>query len=509
VIQDWQPKPGDRFVRLRRAKAYPLKRALGVLGLFSAGYGDVGSSIYYALGLVVSIAYGAAPVALLVAGIFYVFTSLSYAEGTAMLPEAGGAASFARKGFNDFWALIAGWALIFSYVITMAISAYTVPAYLEYFWSWLREPGADVIFAIAIVSSLMCLNIVGVKKSTLLNISFVVLDILTQVIIVALAMLFLFDAQALFHNITAYWPSVPDFIFGIAVAAIAYTGIESISQLSEEARQPRLSVPRAYILTMAVVLILFCGISVAGFSTMTPLEMASQWARDPLAGIAHGLSTSIVPDEVAARLFSDPLAIGIAAETLNGLLRILPALVAILASTILIVATNAGLMGISRLTFSLGRFQLVPLFLSKVHPRFSTPYRSIILFASIAILFLLPGFFTTDIFSKLGGLYAFGSLLAFAFAHASIIRLRIKSPTQPRPFKIRGNIRLGGHELPLTAILGLIATGAIWIIVLIMHPYARWVGLGWLAVGVGGYSLFRHRKHLPFMQMAREIKVSN
>lgn len=504
---EWRPKPGDRFVRLSRGKAYPLKRVLGVFGLFSAGYGDVGSSIYYALGLVVLIALGAAPIALLAAGIFYVFTCLSYAEGTAMMPEAGGSASFARKGFNDFWALLAGWALMFSYIITMAISAYTVPAYLNYFWEALSKPGAEVAVAMGIVLFLMCLNIIGVRKSTILNMCFIVLDILTQVIMVILAMLFLVNREVLFHNITGYWPSLPDLIFGIAVAAIAYTGIESISQLSEEARYPQVSIPRAYILMMVVVLCLFCSISVAGFSTMTPVEMASEWARDPIAGIAHGLSASIIPEETAAGLSSNPAVIVVVTEVLKAILWLLPYLVAVLAATILMVATNAGLMGISRLTFSLGKFQLLPSFLSKVHPRFKTPYRSIVLFALVAIVLLVPGFFGSDIFVKLGGLYAFGSLLAFSLAHASIIKLRIKYPALPRPFKIRGNIKVQGHELPITAILGLVGTGAIWLIVVIMHPYARYVGFGWMALGAVVYIFFRRRRQLPLTQTVREIRA--
>jgi APA family basic amino acid/polyamine antiporter len=207
-------------------------------------------------------------------------------------------------------------------------------------------------------------------------------------------------------------------------------------------------------------------------------------------------------------LSSNPAVVIVLAAILGGLLKVLPALVAVLAGTILIVATNAGLMGISRLTFSLGRFQLVPAALSRVHSKFNTPYRSIILFALIAISLLVPGFFASDIFVKLGGLYAFGSLLAFALAHASIIRLRIKHPDLSRPFKLRGNIRVQGHELPITAILGLVATSVIWLIVLIMHPYARWVGFGWMALGAIVYVIFRHRKRLPLTQIARELKAS-
>ena len=84
---------------------------MGVSAVFSAGYGNVGSSIYYALGIVALAAIGATPIALGAAGILFIFTAFTYAEGTAMLPEAGGSASFARHGFGNAAGFTAGWAL--------------------------------------------------------------------------------------------------------------------------------------------------------------------------------------------------------------------------------------------------------------------------------------------------------------------------------------------------------------------------------------------------------------
>ena len=130
---NWHPKPGDRVVRPRRIRRFRLRRVLGVAALFSTGYGNVGSSIYYALGIVALVAMGATPIALGIAGILFIFTALTYAEGTAMLPEAGGSASFARHGFNDTTGFIAGWALMLSYIVTISISAYTIPPYLGFF----------------------------------------------------------------------------------------------------------------------------------------------------------------------------------------------------------------------------------------------------------------------------------------------------------------------------------------------------------------------------------------
>ena len=506
---NWRPKLGDKFIRRPRAKAHPLRRAIGSFGLFSAGYGNVGSSIYYALGLVALIALGATPIVLLIAGIFFIFTALSYAEGTAMMPEAGGSASFARRGFNDLFGSITGWALAFSYIVTIAISSYTAPAYLGYFWQPLTEPVTGTLAAMGIIFFLMCLNIIGVKQSSILNTFFALLDVITQIIIILLAILFIFapHPEIFSHNVIGNWPSASGLILGIAIATLAYTGVETVSQLSEEARHPAITAPRALILLIAVVMILFSGISVAAFSTMTPTEMALEWARDPIAGIAYGLSIAIVPEEIATGLSSSPAGIIVITAFFGGILKLLPILVAVLATSILIIATNAGLMGISRLTFSLGRFQLIPLLFSRVHHKFETPYRAVILFSSVALLLLIPGFFKPETFVILGGLYVFGSLLAFSLAHASILRLRIRHPELSRPFKLRLNVKIKGYELPITAILGLVFSSAIWLTIVTTQPYARWVGLGWMALGLITYLVFRHRKKLPLIRVAPEAKL--
>jgi APA family basic amino acid/polyamine antiporter len=497
VHNDWQPKIGDKFVRTPRVKLHPLRRVLGIPGLFSTAYGDVGSSIYYALGLVALIALGATPIALGIAGILFVFTALTYAEGTAMFPEAGGSASFARHGFNDLMGFIAGWSLMFGYIVTISISAYTIPSYLGYFWEPLKtSPVFHTAAAMGIVGILMMINVVGVRESSRLNLSLAVLDIGTQILIIVLALLILFNPVVFWQRITGYWPSTPNLIFGVAIAAIAFTGLETVSQMAEETKRPQIRAPRALILMTIVVLVIFAGISISAFSAMTPAELGSQWATDPVAGIAHNLSIAMVPGELVKGI-SEPAHQVIVAYVLEGLRNVLPILVAVLAATILFIATNAGLLGISRLAFSLGRFQLIPTELSRVHPRSKTPYISIIVFTLIALVLQMPGFFGPDVFANLGGLYAFGSMLSFALAHLSILALRIKKPDVPRPFKLRLNVKIGNRELPLTAILGLLGTSVIWVVVVILQPYSRWVGFGWLFIGLGTFFLFRRLRRVP------------
>jgi len=507
VANSWQPKLGDKIIRRPRLSARPLRRVLGVPGLFSAAYGDVGSSIYYALGLVALVAAGATPVVLGIAGIVFTFTALTYAEGTAMFPEAGGSASFARHAFNDLVGFVAGWALMFSYIVTISISAYTIPSYLGLFWEPLKtSPLAHTAVALGIVLLLMIVNVVGIRESSQVNVALAILDIATQVFIIVLALAILFQPGIFWHRVTEYWPSTANLVFGIAIAAIAFTGVETVSQMAEEARRPQVRAPRAYILIIVVVLLIFGGISVSAFSAMTPPELASEWATDPMAGVAHNVSAAIVPDELAAKLFSNPVQFFLASWFLEVVRAALPLLVAILAATILFIATNAGLLGISRLAFSLGRANLVPGVLKRVHPRSKTPYVSIIVFTLVAMLLQVPGFFRPDLFENLGGLYAFGSMLSFALAHLSILALRWRMPRAERPFKLAGNVKFRGVELPLTAVIGLLGTVAIWIVVVIMQEYSRWVGFGWMALGLGMYFLFRwHRQLSP----ARAVKWSD
>jgi APA family basic amino acid/polyamine antiporter len=283
----------------------------------------------------------------------------------------------------------------------------------------------------------------------------------------------------LFHRMIDNWPSAGNLVFGIALASIAYTGIETMSQMAEETRKPEKKVPRALVMMIVAVLVIFAGISLVSLSAMTPQELASEWSRDPVAGIAAHIPLALISE-------------------------VLKPLIAVLAGSILLIATNAGLIGISRLAFSLGIHKLQPSALSKIHPRFKTPYISIILFSLIAIIILIPGFFGGQVFENMGALYAFGSLMAFMFAHASILSLRARKPDMERPFKLGGNLKIGGREFPITSMIGLVATFGIWIIILITQPYSRWVGIIWMAIGLIIYCLYRWRARLPLTHLPQK-----
>jgi APA family basic amino acid/polyamine antiporter len=508
----WQPKPANKIFHPPRTRGLHLKRVLGIPGLFSAGYGDVGSSIYYGLGLIAIVALGATPIVLGIAGLIYIFNALTYAEGGAMIPEAGGSASFARHGFNDIIGFIAGWALMLSYIVTMAISAYTIPPYLAFFWPSLKDPMIGTAVSMGIIVFLMLVNVVGIKESSRVNILFISIDVLTQVTLVVAGILLLLIPHpgTLFQHMFAggNWPSPNNFIYGIAIAALCFTGVETVSQLGEETRRPEKRIPQTYILMIVAVLVLFAGISIVALTAMTPQELGDPvngWARDPVAGIANSISRVISPEAIAAGITSERAPAIILTWLFTGLRNLLPVLVALLAASILLTATNAGLMGISRLTYNLSSHQQLPSALNRVHSRFRTPYIAIIVFCLISTALLVPGLFAPHFFTDLGALYVFGSLLCFALAHAAILGLRIKNPDMHRPFKLRLNVKIKGRELPLTALLGLITTLVIWIVVMATQPYSRWAGIIWMVIGVVVYLVYRRIRRLSLTHSRGKI----
>src|SRR5512132_3148026 len=228
-------------------RLHGLQRVLGVNALFSTAYGNVGSSIYYALGLVASFALGLTPVVFVITGVIFYLTAATYAEATAMYPEAGGSSSFARRAFNEFWSFFAAWAQMLNYTITIAISAFFVPHYLGgLFWDPLRSSPGDIVFGIGVVILLSAVNIVGVKESAGLNIALAVTDFMTQLLLVLIGVVLVLSPQTLVDNVhLGVAPTWENFLIAIPVGMIAYTGIETISNLAEEARDERKTIPAA------------------------------------------------------------------------------------------------------------------------------------------------------------------------------------------------------------------------------------------------------------------------
>src|SRR5439155_13451550 len=220
--------------------------------LFSACYGNVGSSIYYALGVTAAFALGLTPLALILAGLVFVSTALNYAEGTAALPHAGGSSSFARRAFNEPAGFLVGWIQLLNYTATVAISSYTAVSYLAVLGHYipaflvLEQAGWHIGASVAVVVLLMVVNVIGIQESSAVNLTLALLDLVTQFVLVILGAFLLFNWRTVISNIhLGVAPTWGNFLASISIAMVTYTGIETISNMSEEAVNPSRTVPRA------------------------------------------------------------------------------------------------------------------------------------------------------------------------------------------------------------------------------------------------------------------------
>ncbi len=466
---------------MARRRLEGLERVLGVNALFSTAYGNVGSSIYYALGLVASYALGLTPVVFVITGFFFLCTAASYAEATTMYPEAGGSSSFARRAFNEFWSFFAAWAQMLTYVATIATSAFFVPHYLGgLFWEGLRHSPGDVIFTVILIAVLGAINIVGVKESTGVNVLLALIDFATQALLVMVGIVLVFSPQVLVDNIHfGVAPTWTNFVLAIPIGMLAYTGIETVSNMSEEAKDESTTIPKAIARVRLAVFAIYFTLPSVALSALPVTYTDGKYQT--LLG---------VPDDQGGYA-GDPV-LGVVRHLNLGMLqRPAEIYVGLLAATILFLATNAGLIGISRLVYSMGIHRQMPDALRRLHPRFRTPWIGIIVFSLFAILVTLPGQATF-----LGSVYSFGALLSFTMAHFSVIRLRFTKPDFPRPYKGPGNVMYKGVDLPLFAIGGGFFTAIAFVVIVVLNPRVAAFGVTWLIFGVVIYYFFRRRHGL-------------
>jgi APA family basic amino acid/polyamine antiporter len=438
------------------------------------GYGDVGSSIFYTLGLTALYALGAAPIALLLAGLVFICTCLTYAEMSTTFPEPGGSATFSRYAFNDLISFVAGWGLLLDYILTIAISAFAIAPYLQFLMPLPYSIALHLTITVAIILALFGVNFVGVKYSGRLSFVLAIVSVVSQLLLIAAALIMFIDLPILFRHLwinvgVADWsPTWGDFLKGTAMAMVAYTGIESIAQLAAETRKPALTIPKAIKWTMSVLVFLYVGLSMVALSVLTPQELGTTYVNHPIEGMAAHLP-------------------------FGG--HWLGPWFGIIAALLLLIASNAGLIGCSRLVFSMGEYYQVPHFFYQLHPRFRTPYVSLAFFTLLSCLVVL---LSRGSLAFLADLYNFGAQIAFFFAHLSLLVLRWKKPTLQRPYRAPFNIPVGKHRrFPLTALVGLVATFAVWMVVIITKPEGRYLGLLWLIAGFAMYFFYRRKKQLP------------
>ncbi len=470
-------------------ESHSLRRAVGVWGSYTWGYADVGADVYVALGIVMAAAQGATNVAFLFAGLVYVMVGLAYTELAAAYPMAGGGQFYVLRGLGDLLGFIAGWAVLLDFTIDIALFALASAGYLNFFFPVLNQhvnvnllglslPGVQPILILEttiLVVFLTTLNILGVRESTRFNEILGALDIISESAILFFGFLFAFNPTLLIHQMTTAWPDPFHLAYGASLAIISFVGLESISQASQETIRPGKVVPRTSIALILTVLIYALAFSNLGLA-MLPWQSIVAHNADPVAWLA-----SHIP---ILGLFAGPY-------------------VAMLGATLLLISSNSGVFGASRITYSMARFNLLPHWFAKVHPKFRTPVRSLVVFSGIALVELWFAGLSSNVYDILANMYAFGAATAYMLVFVSLLALRFKDPWTPRPFKVPLNIRLRGKDgvarlLPITGMLGFLGISSILFLVVLTHSIGRIAGPGWIVLGLLIYFWHRRRNKLPF-----------
>src|SRR5246127_202808 len=277
-----------------------LQRVLDAPALASVAYGEVASSLYFALGIVALHALGLTPAVLAVVGLLFLLVALSYAEGTTEIRETGGAATFVRVAFNDFAGFLTGWALFLDYLIVIALSALFFPHYLGLalgIGAIARHPG-DVISACVLIAAIGGSRLVRRTKLYTFGIAGALLDLLTQLLLVILGFGFLFSGSALTRGLSlGTSPSWHQIAFALPLAMLAYTGLETVANYAEEARRPGRDPPRSLFAAISCVVVIYVLIALVGLSAF-PVQngttaLGHEWVRAPLMGIVSALQTHV------------------------------------------------------------------------------------------------------------------------------------------------------------------------------------------------------------------------
>jgi len=456
-----------------------LQGVLDAPALASVAYGEIASSIYFALGIIALHALGLTPLVLGVVGLLFLIVAMSYAEGTASIRETGGAATFVRVAFNDFAGFLTGWALFLDYLIVIALSALFFPHYLGLalgIGAIARHPG-DVISACVLISAIGVSRLTRRTKLYTFGIVVAVLDLVTQVLLVALGFALVFSGHALTRGLSlGTSPSWHAIAFALPLAMLAYTGLETVANLAEEIRRPGRDLPRSLRTSIGAVVVIYVLIALVGLSAFPAQHgttaLGTDWLRAPLMGIVSAVQLHV------------PHWLG----------RTLRVYVGLTGALVLLTAATTSISGFGRLAYSLGEHGQLPRVFGRLHRRTLVSPQSVVAACGIAIALLLGTAFLTNPVTFLASLFSFGVLLAFTAAQLAVVRLRVTKPALPRPFRVPFSVRLRGVSVPLPSVFGALATAAIFAVSMATHIGARYGGPAWLVAGVVVYLLVRRQR---------------
>jgi APA family basic amino acid/polyamine antiporter len=474
-----------------------LGRFVGAPSLYAMAYGEISSSLYYALGITAVYALSLTPVVFLAAGLLFALAAAAYAEGGATIPEPGGASAYARRAFNDLVGFIAGWATVLDFLIAISLSALFLPYYVEGALGQTDHLSSrehtGLAIAIVVVIALVRLW----RRADVYVAGFVVsvLDLGVQVILAIVGLVLLFSWHKLSADVhLGVRPDWNSLAFSIPIAMVGYTGLEKVSNLAGAAKTPERSVPSSVRTSVFTVVLVYAAVATAAASAFPPHKAPGQ-----PAGYASGLSTTYVHTPILGLVHA------IGGHTSSVVESTVRVGVGVTACAILLMAITTGFSGCARLADAMGRNRLLPAAFAIRSRRTLVSPVTIVGVGLLSCGFLAVGaFFPGQEALTLASLYSFGILIAFMLTQASIIWLRIAEPDMPRPFTMRGNVRIRGRLIPLTSVVGAVLSFAAWVVALGTHPGARVVGPLWLIAGLVMYVVVRARAGLPLMERAAD-----
>jgi APA family basic amino acid/polyamine antiporter len=462
------------------------ERVLDAPALFAVAYGEIASSLYIALGIVAAAALGLTPLVLLLTGALFFVVSLSYAEGTAAIPETGGAATFVRRAFNDLAGFVTGWVLFLDFLIVMALSALFAPHYLAEALSmpWLRDEPWDAVAACVLIASIAGVRLARRTRLHAGSLVVAVLDLVVQFVLVVLGVALVLSPETLSEGLGfARGQDWSDLAFALPIAMLAYTGLETVANLAEETREPGRALPRSLFSAIGLVVLVTVLIASIGLSAFPAsggeTALGEEWLEAPLVGIVEAFDGSL-PATVVDVL---RMAVGISG------------------ALILIAAATTSVSGITRLAHSLAEHGALPRELARLERRALVSSEALVIAAALGIgLIVLTEVAAGGDPEFLAAMYSFGILVAFVAAQLAVIRLRMKEPDLARPFVARPNVTVRGVRLPLPALVGAPLALFIWVLALATHDGARYAGPAWLALGLVVFVAVRRSRHAGLLE---------
>ncbi len=465
-----------------------LQRVLDAPVLASVAYGELASSLYFALGIVALHALGMTPVVLALVGLIFLVVTASYVEGTTAYRGTGGAAAFVRVAFNDFAGFLTGWALFLDYLIVIALSALFLPHYLGLALgidSIAHHPG-DTYFGCAVIAGIAISRLIARTKMYTLSVVVPLLDLVAQLVLVVLGFVVLFSPHALGQGLhLGTHPSWYQLTFALPLAFLAYTGLETVANLAEETREPGRDLPRSLFSAIGAVVLVTVLIALVALSAFPATaahhyntDLAKSWERAPLMGIVSALGTHL-------------------GATFGHILRIY---VGLTGALVLLTAAITSNSGFGRLAYSLGEHGQLPRAFSRLSRRSMHSPAAVLAAGGISIALLLSTAWSTNPVAFLASLFSFGVLLAFTAAQLAVIKLRFREADVERPYRVPFSIRVRGGDIPIPTVVGTLATAAIFVAAMWTHIGARYGGPAWLLGGVVVYLLVRRRGGMGLLE---------